>query len=402
MSSADFPDELRPGPLEVACGLMITPGRQPPALGRSAHVRPREALQEVIRPALLRPPCLVSFSGGRDSSAILATATALARREGLALPIPATHRFPAAPKSYEDRWQEDVIAHLGLPDWIRLSATDELDIVGPVAQAVLRRHGVLWPFNAHLHVPLFEHAAGGSLLTGVGGDELFGRRRWFVARDILSGRRRPRPRDLRTVGLALAPPAIRREVLRRRHEIRWPWLHAHVEDLVNRRRAAWSATAPVRWDAAVGWWWQSRIRRVVAGTLQLLATDAGTQVVQPFLEPTVLRAAASQFGARGPADRTAAMRAVFGDLLPERLLARKSKATFDHAFFAGHSRVLAAGWTGGGVDSALVDLDRVAVVWNAGQPDPRSFALMQAAWLAQDRRPDDRSTDDAGPAKTSR
>ena len=124
--------------------------------------------------------------------------------------------------------------------------------------------------------------------------------------------------------------------------------------------------------------------------------------MQPFLEPAVLRAVASQFGARGPADRTAAMRAVFGDLLPEPLLARDSKATFDHAFFAGHSRAFAAAWTGGGVDTALVDVDRVATVWNADQPDARSFSLMQAAWLAHDRGPDDRSTDDAGPANSPR
>ena len=39
--------------------------------------------------------------------------------------------------------------------------TDELDSVGPVAQAVLRRHGPLWPFNAHFHMPLLERASGG-------------------------------------------------------------------------------------------------------------------------------------------------------------------------------------------------------------------------------------------------
>jgi len=379
-----FPDELRPRPLEVACGLVLSGGPEGPKLARSTAA-PRAAIDDAIRRALLRPPCLVSFSGGRDSSAILAAAVALARREGLAPPIPATHRFPAVATSHEDAWQEDVVRHLGLIDWERITVTDELDTVGPVAQSVLLRHGVVWPFNAHLHVPLFERAAGGSLLTGVGGDELFGPQRWRAAQALLAGHIRRRPRHPRTVALALAPAPIRREVLARRHELRWPWLHPHVDVLVNRRRAERGAHTPRRWDAATGWWWQSRTRSVLSQTLGLLGADADAQVVQPFLEPTVLAAAASHFGARGPADRTAAMRAVFGDVLPEAVLARRSKATFDAAFFAGHSRAFAAAWTGGGVDPALVEQQRLARVWDDVAPDPRSFSLMQCAWLAGNR-----------------
>jgi asparagine synthetase B (glutamine-hydrolysing) len=390
VSLAAFPDELRPGPLEVACGLVLNVEPAAPPLGPSRRT-PRAAIDDAIRPALLRPPCLVSFSGGRDSSAILAAAAALARREGLALPIPATHRFPAAPATQEDRWQEEVVAHLALPEWVRLTVTAELDCVGPVAQSVLRRRGVVWPFNAHLHVPLFERAAGGSMLTGVGGDELFGPQRWQATRRVLSGRVRPRPRHVRTVALALAPAPLRRAVLARRREIRWPWLHPHVDALVNRRRAAWEARTPLRWAAATSWWWQSRRRLVLSQTLSLLGADAGAQVVQPFLDAEVLAAAASHFGARGPTDRTSGMRGVFGDVLPESVLARGTKATFDDAFFAGHSRAFVAQWTGGGVDAALVDLLRLARVWNAVRPDPRSFSLMQAAWLAGQQGTDDRS-----------
>lgn len=397
MSAGAFPDELRPQPLEVACGLVLSRRPEVPALGR-VTTAPRTAIDDAIRPALLRPPCLVSFSGGRDSSAILAAAVALARREGLALPIPATHRFPAAATSHEDDWQEQVVRHLALSDWVRITLTDELDTVGPVAQTVLRRHGVVWPFNAHLHVPLFERAAGGSVLTGVGGDELFGAQRWRAAQAVLAGHAAPRPRHARTIALALAPAPIRREVLARRHEIRWPWLHPHVDHLVNRRRAEWGGRTPWRWDAATSWWWQSRARMVLAQTLGRLGADAGAHVAQPFLEPSVLAAAASRFGPRGPADRTTAMRVVFGDVLPEPVLARHSKARFDAAFFAGHSRAFAAAWTGAGVDRALVDPQRLARVWNAVQPDPRSFSLMQAAWLAAQREHDERSDDDRGRA----
>lgn len=388
VSAATLPASLRPGPLEIACGIVVDGDPHAPKLAGESRARSRTAIDDAIRRALLRPPCLVSFSGGRDSSAVLAAAAALARREGLDLPIPATHLFPDVSSTQEDDWQEQVVGHLDLPDWVRNVVIDELDSIGPVAQAVLLRYGVLWPFNAHLHVPLFERAGGGSLLTGVGGDELFGPQRWRVAQSLLSGRTRPRPRHVATLGLALAPTPVRRELLVRRHEIRWPWLHPPVEARVNRRRADWQARTPRRWNAALGWWWQSRTRVVLTQTMELLGADSQTQVVQPFLERGVLEAAAAEFGARGPADRTAAMRAVFGDVLPDGVLSRRSKATFDAAFCSHHSRAFAASWTGSGVDSSLVDVEHVADVWNAVRPDPRSFSLMQAAWLAGQTSPE--------------
>ena len=40
-------------------------------------------------------------------------------------------------------------------------------MVGPIAQRVLRRHGILWPTNVHVQVPLLEAARGGTLFTGI-------------------------------------------------------------------------------------------------------------------------------------------------------------------------------------------------------------------------------------------
>jgi hypothetical protein len=339
-------------------------------------------MEDVVRRALLRPPCLVSFSGGRDSSVVLATATAVARREGLELPIAATNRFAGA-ASDEDDWQEQVIRHLALPDWIRLPMTSELDVVGPVAQAVLRRHGVLWPFNAHFHVPLFERAGGGSLLTGVGGDELWGPQAWRRTQRLLCGRTRPRLHHVRSIALLLSPRPVRRVAVARRDDVSWPWLHSNVGDELRGRRAAAFAAIPVSWAAGVGWWWQSRARVVVARTLGLLASDAQTRLVQPFHEPAVLAAAAQHFGVGGPAGRTAAMRAMFGDLLPDCVLARRSKASFDDAFVSDHSRAFVASWAGGGIDRALVDIDRLAAIWHSAKPDVRTLSLLQAAWLAE-------------------
>ena len=143
--------------------------RRVPAAGL-VTVDPVTVLEYVVARALPRPPCLVSFSGGHDSSLVLAAAARAARRERLPLPVPVTWRVTDAPRAEESRWQEAVLAALRLPDWIRLEAGDDLDFVGPVAAGVLRRHGLLHPANAYLHAPLIERAARGTLLTGVGGD----------------------------------------------------------------------------------------------------------------------------------------------------------------------------------------------------------------------------------------
>src|SRR5438128_1990791 len=81
--------EMRLSPLEVATGVPF--GLCDVSLKDVAGSRhPRAALDSLIRPALLTPPCVLGFSGGRDSSALLASALDLARREGLPEPIPIT------------------------------------------------------------------------------------------------------------------------------------------------------------------------------------------------------------------------------------------------------------------------------------------------------------------------
>ncbi len=145
----EFGDRLsryRPSKLELATGLLL--GDDPesiplPASAKDASLA--EALASTILPLLHRPPCCVSFSGGLDSSVILATATDLALRQGLPLPIPVTLRFPGVASAMETTWQELVVSHLRLPDWVKMDFTSELDALGPIARPALRRFGVLTP-----------------------------------------------------------------------------------------------------------------------------------------------------------------------------------------------------------------------------------------------------------------
>jgi asparagine synthetase B (glutamine-hydrolysing) len=375
-------------PLEVATGLVLGIDPKLELLDRNENTTdsPLRAFENAVLPALCRPPCLVSFSGGRDSSAVLATATTTARRNGIPLPIPATNVFPRAAATDESKWQERVVSHLGLDDWVRLEHEDELDCVGPVATDVLRRHGLVFPFNAHFHVPLLRLAAGGSLLTGIGGDEALSPSSWSRAVDVLQRRVRPQPRDILRVGFALSPQIVRRRILRRRQlGPAYPWLKPTARREFTSAWVAQAATEPLGWIDHIDWVRRLRYLRVGLAGLRLLAGDDDVQISHPFLDRGFANALAAMPRQERFSSRTAAMQALFGTLLPREILERSSKTGFDEAFWAKPSRTFAAGWDGRGVDEQLVDLEALAREWTSPEPDPRSFLLAQSAWLAQER-----------------
>jgi asparagine synthase (glutamine-hydrolysing) len=352
--------------------------------GRGEIAEPRAAFEQAVLPALQRPPCLVSFSGGVDSSVVLALAAHVARREGLAPPIPATHRFPGVAEADESEWQERVVAHLGLAEWLRFDWSDELDLVGPFAARLLRRHGPLVPFNGHFQLPFVERAAGGALLTGVGGDELFAPLHRATAAHVLHRHRAPRPRDVPALAFGAMPERLRAKlVARRRGFERYGWIRPHVRRRLARAYGAWEAAEPLRWDRALcDWWWRSRALQCNLAGKRALGTVADVLVQSPFAAPEVLVACAAAGGAVGLGSRAIALERIAGDLLPRGLLARSSKASFDGAFLASHARAFAVSWGGEGVDPACVDVAALRAEWARPRPDPHSFALLQQAWLA--------------------
>jgi asparagine synthetase B (glutamine-hydrolysing) len=377
------PTGYEPAPLEIASGLVF--GFTPPEPLPEPAADPVDALEAAILPALLRPPCIVSFSGGRDSSTILAIAVLLARREGLEPPVPATNRFPGSEGADETVWQERVVVHLGLTDWVRFEFTDELDAVGPVAMRALRRHGLLWPFNAHFHLPLIDEAAGGAVLTGVGGDESFGAPRWARAAAVLSGRSRPRPRDALAISLAASPPAVRRTVLSRRNPVVLPWLRPEAQQAMWALWTADVAAEPLRWQNRAAWCRRRRYIQLGLESLAVLAADQRVEVVSPFVDACFAATLAALPRERRYLTRAAAMRELFSGLLPPDVLARRTKSHFDDAFWSVHSRRLAGEWAGDGVDTAFVDRDALRAEWAKPNPDGRTFLLLQAAAVARER-----------------
>jgi len=383
---ADAPYQMTP--LELAASMVygVDPGT-PPLPGAPPGLTARAALENVVLAALLRPPCAVSFSGGRDSSTVLALAAHVARREGLPPPVPVSLRFPQCDTADEDSWQELVVRHLRLQDWTRLYFDHELDAVGPYAEAVLTRYGVLWPSNAHFHLPVAEQAPGGSLLTGFGGDELLHPGWiWHRVNQVLAGRARMRRRDLVRIAVAYGPARLRRVALRRRiNDIPpSPWLWPNVQRRLSEADLDDLVAEPVRWDVGVDVaWWRRRYRILIEDSLARIGHMYGVAVRHPLTDGLVLAAIAREAGRAGFGDRTVAMEYLVGDLLPAEITARSTKAVLTGVFWNRHATTFAASWDGTGIDHELVNVDALRDMWTATDclPDARTVSLFQSVWL---------------------
>ena len=347
---------------------------------------PIDALEAAILPALVRAPCFVAFSGGRDSSAVLAVATDLARRHGLPDPVPVTELYPGIPESDESEWQHLVVAHLGLDEWVRLEFGHGNDLLGSDAQASLRRRGLIWPVALHVKTAVLARLGGsGSLLTGEGGDEVLGRRRGYrVSRTWRRDPRSLRPRDLRAAGSALAPLPYRRvrERVRLDRAALQPWLSPETRLRHHRLLAADLASERLTTAGSLEWLLTRRAAVMATHNYTRLAADYGVSLHEPLLDATFVRSLAEKAGTWGFVSRTAAMRELFGPLLPDAVLERRTKAYFNRAFMGEETRAFARSWDGTGVDPQLVDVEVLAAEWAAEVPSAMSTPLLHAAWLS--------------------
>jgi asparagine synthetase B (glutamine-hydrolysing) len=377
--------------LEVASGVPVgaVPQTADASPARSALPDVRAALEGTIRPALRRPPCFVAFSGGRDSSVLLAVAARLATREGLAPPVALTARFPGAPATDESAWQEGGISAVGLEGWERLSlSAEEVEALAPRVRERLLRHGLLYPPNAGLLLALLDRAGKGSLITGLGGDELLGAWRHRGAADVLAGRRPLGRGAIRALLRPLVPRALLRQRAARspsRHGVPGsPWLTPPAARAQARSLAAELAEEPHAWDARVRWKARRRRLALTRESLERVSKDTGTLFVHPLLDPRFAQALASAGGRRGFGDRTATLRALFGDMLPRELLERPTKAHFDEVFWGPATRAFARQVLLDGrlAVAELLDRAQVAAAWSAERPPAVTLLLLQASWLA--------------------
>src|SRR5690625_1146418 len=102
------------------------------------HGSTRAALDRVATESVTGGPCYVLFSGGRDSSLVLALATRAARDNGVPDPIPVTAVYPGDEDADEREWQRLVLDHLEITEQVVISVTDERSTLGELATTHLR------------------------------------------------------------------------------------------------------------------------------------------------------------------------------------------------------------------------------------------------------------------------
>jgi len=343
---------------------------------------PLDVLFAEARRILSRGRCVVAFSGGRDSSALLACLLHVARRDGFDEPMAITARWPGDAAAEESEWQDHVARLLKVERWEIITPGTDFDLLGPLATELLRAHGLMWPAPVAVLVPMIDAVGDGVLVTGDGGDEVFGL--WSMARTWSMVRER---RDLRS--------AVR------------PLLGAAMPDWLRRRRAR-SATKPYQsWltpEASAAYrevlaadavavaplWWPGYLREVNAErglnlgdrALATICASRGGSLATPLKSPAFLSALARAGGRLGLGDRTTVMRALFSPLLDDTVLCRVSKASFAGVHWGPATRRFAKDWDGTGVSARYVDVDALREAWCTPTPPYGAALPLHAAWLA--------------------
>lgn len=361
----DLPADRRPG----ARGAERIQGDTRPAT-------PMEALEASILIALQRPPCVVTFSGGMDSTFVLAVALRVARRHGLPLPIPVSWRFPRVPRADESAVQDGLLSELGVDERLIWPITDEFDLIGPIATRLLARHGPVFPANLHLHLPIMELCRGGSVLTGWGGDQVLGawsRQRW------------PHPRAVLRSGWSALPPAVRGRVRRANsaQAADFPWLTPEAAN----RFAGLVRSAPSngwgRPDRRLAAYRRSPGDDVCSHNLAAIGTTLDVLMVSPLYEPAFLTALTAMLPRHEVLSRGDVITAISGGQMPDALSRERPKAWFGGVLRGGHSADFIRNWDGTGIDSPDLDITALQRLWSEGEVPQGTEFLVQQAWTSQ-------------------
>ena len=369
MSNPQKSAEYEPTLLEHHSGVIS--GHYPVLRGWMENVvepDPLAALKRSIADVMRRGSCVVQFSGGRDSSLVLAVAALVAREHGFAAPSALSVRYPEVSESEESSWQDLVVDHLRVPHEVIEVPRGGDELTAQLAVSSLRLLGPLMPPPVGVSLGrLGPRLAGRTLLTGEGGDEILGHARvtMFVAH--WRRRRRPPPSMWAPMGELLLPRSARSALVQLRLRARQSttWLRPTAEQAVVRAIVRDATDAPWDWRTARWHALQSRMWRVGSRSLDRVASAAGFRICHPLLGTEFVAALCARGGPRGLTTRTEAMRVLAGDLLPQAILTRADKASFNRVYADDGVRAFARDWDGSGVDDSLVDPERLRRAWTS-------------------------------------
>ena len=176
-----------------------------------------------------------------------------------------------------------------------------------------------------------------------------------------------------------------RHVRRRLEGQPTPWLRPVAREQLVERFAQLERSRPLAFMNSVRMVPRRRSQVLGARNRRILAARTNVELTSPLLHPEVVHALARDGGRLGRGDRTAVLRAMASDLLPDDVVSRTGKASFTRCYMGRPTQEFAAAWTGVGVDPELVDPDELRRTWLSAAPIAPTAALLQAAWLATNR-----------------
>jgi asparagine synthase (glutamine-hydrolysing) len=343
-------------------------------------------LQRAITGHLRDAPCYVAFSGGCDSSLVLSAATRACRAAGVADPVPVTYRY-ATPAADERDYQELVVRHLGLREWVTFDLGADADFLGPDTCAELERHGAMWPPAPLTRARALRTLEPGVFLTGEGGDAVLGpRRSSHLVRALRRWAHRPsRPpgallRDA-AVELAPRPVRVRAATAALATDYGAQWLEPDLRQRYLRAAAALDAAEPWRPSQ----WFAEYLARpgVTIGHRSLRAFKArlGLQWEAPLVDREFLGSLRGSLCWHDYRGRSHLLRTLFADLLPDAIIERRTKASFNTALFGPFTRAFAARWDGTGAPPG-VDAEWLQQHWLSPSPSAGTATLLHHVWLA--------------------
>jgi asparagine synthetase B (glutamine-hydrolysing) len=351
------------------------------------HSSAAESLLATVASVATQEHCFVEFSGGCDSSLVLSTATQVRRRSGLPDPVPISFRFDGI-ESEERSFQEAMISWLGLTSWRVHDFGADADFLGPVSLASLRRVGLFWPATLHFKADLYSSLPPGSVvLNGEGGDEVFGKRRLspilFVAQRARY-RIRPSRRALSAAAAALQPRPVRfRRTVNEINNNYWPdWLAERYRSAFVGDIARWESAEPLRPSRWPDFYRALPRTRILLHNYAEFGRRYGVNIASPLLDAAFMADVARFVSWRSYGDRTAILKRHFGDLLPEIIADRRTKAEFGSSYFGPYTRAFAERWDGSGLPEG-VDGTWLKNLWTTGDVcHGGTSMLLHAAWLA--------------------
>jgi asparagine synthase (glutamine-hydrolysing) len=345
-------------------------------------------LTQVIARILDGSPCYVGFSGGCDSSLVLSAATAASRAVGCQDPIPVTYRY-ATSESDERGYQEAVVRHLRLREWITLDMAVDGDLLSPAAREELRTCGPIWPAAPLTRARALRTLGEGLWLTGEGGDEVLGpRRASYGERAARTWLRRPYkpPWTLLRRGMAeMVPRPLRRQAAEAAltRDYRTEWLDADLRQRYLRDAAELAAEEPLRPSDWFGHYLARPSVTVGHAAVRAFHARCGLRWEAPLVDTEFLgsmRASLRWYDYRG---RRHLLRALFSDFLPDEIIDRRTKARFNGALFGPCTRDFAARWDGEGTPHG-VDGEWLKEHWQSQTVSAGTASLLHHVWLASE------------------